>query len=65
LFVHWAEDVSFAPALVVRKHTETRLHVAPITLDCVEFPIEPTDCQTQTGNTEFWVREPLPPAEAA
>lgn len=71
LAVHWEPDVRFKPRITVRRHTETRLRAAPVTLDVAQAMLnaefataEDTGC-TATGNTEFRLRELPPPAEAA
>ena len=71
LTVHWGQDVRFAP-LVVHSHTETRLRTAPVTMDFSDVLDEPNDSagpqangRTVTGGTDFYLRESLPPAEAA
>ena len=64
LKVDWSEEVFFAVPVQPRLHTFTYLQAAPMTVEYAELPPEPTDCLTQTGNTEF-IRREIPPAEAA
>jgi len=68
--IKWEPDVRFKARVAVRRHTETRLRAAPVTLDVAEaLPnaefanAEDAGC-TLTGNTEFRPRELPPPAEA-
>ena len=64
VWVEWADAVSFDVAVLARRHTQTSLQTTPMTVEYAEIPQEPTDCRTQTGNTEFIYRD-IPPAEAA
>lgn len=64
VWIDWAENVAFEVAVIARRHTQTSLQATPMTVEYAEIPQEPTDCRTQTANTEFFYRE-IPPAKAA
>ena len=64
VWIDWAEAVAFDVAVIARRHTQTSLQATPMTVEYAEIPLEPTDCRTQTGNTEF-IHGEIPPAEAA
>jgi hypothetical protein len=70
--VNWDEEVLFTPLVLVHAQTETRLRATPVTMDFSQALIDSNDSKTEqagartvTGNTEFFSRETLPPAEAA
>jgi hypothetical protein len=72
LRVNWDEEVLFTPLVLVHSQTETRLRGTPVTMDFsqafvdgVEPKTDQPGSRTLTGNTEFFLRETPPTAEAA